>query len=583
MFKRLLISISLALVAMMLIGEVALATWAFIFPTYIMDTSSVARTYYPVLLGYNGQALVDAGKISSNGTNTNMQVGTSNIKYMLSTTNVTAVIPSLPAGATVAADLYTGYSPVQTAFPIITGSGGYVTVADNASIELGNNFTVEQSGYLNTSSGVGKNTANKTAAFRTYISAVNTLSSWFIASVATNMTLAPEGVGSNTTVGILFGAPTHWEATLTNDGDTSYVQGNWGGGYQQDLYATANSGVTFSGNINSVTVYMVCKGNGDFAETALRTNGTTYNGIQTALGVGYLTYSTVYINNPQTGVGWTWAEIDGMEIGVNLWLQVAAPRCTQVYAVVNYYPGYIVSLTPVLSNIYAIKSYSDGAWFMLSLDGDTSWDGIHSNRIATGSANVTDNGNNWLFMQNDVMPYSDNISLSVNGTRQLYLAPLVMLTGATIPDRSGDVQNGTITWGSNANITLSYGGMESYESYTASANITGGFDMPTATMPSTWFAAGENVTALPFYDSFSNVSAQTGQPVQTLYALGIIGVAFGAFVGVVVFTRSALMAYIAMTAIFGVGASMTIIPAWIVFVMIIMGAGIMFLYKQVAY
>jgi hypothetical protein len=188
-------------------------------------------------------------------------------------------------------------------------------------------------------------------------------------------------------------------------------------------------------------------------------------------------------------------------------------------------------------------------------------------------------------MQNDVMPYADNITLSVGGTELLWYGPNVMLAGAVVPDRdTGDgVQNGTITWGSNSGVTLSYGEMESYESYYATANATVGFEMPSASMPSSWFASGGNVTALPFYDAFSAVAAQTGQPVQVMYSLAIIGVAFGSFLGLVVFTRSALIAYIAMVMVFGFGASMTVIPGWIVFVLIIVGLGIMFLYRQVAY
>jgi hypothetical protein len=185
-------------------------------------------------------------------------------------------------------------------------------------------------------------------------------------------------------------------------------------------------------------------------------------------------------------------------------------------------------------------------------------------------------------MQNNVMPYCDNITLSVNGVQQLWLAPNVMLSGATVPDRSLNSHPGTITWGSNSGVTLSYGEMESYESYYATANATVGFEMPSASMPSSWFASGENVSALPFYDAFSAVAAQTGIAVQVLYSFGIIGVAFGSFLGLVVFTRSALIAYIAMVMVFGFGASMTVIPGWIVFALIIVGLGIMYLYRQVA-
>ena len=161
----------------------------------------------------------------------------------------------------------------------------------------------------------------------------------------------------------------------------------------------------------------------------------------------------------------------------------------------------------------------------------------------------------------------------------------VVFSDGHVPRTTGtDGDNpGTINWGSNTGITLSYGEMTSFEDWFATTNITGGFEMTSSPMPATWFAAGGNATALPFYDSFSEVAAQTGKPVQSYYFIAIIGLAFGAFLGIVIFTRSALLAYIAMVIVFAIGSSMTIVPGWIVFVLIISGVGIMYLYKQVAY
>lgn len=155
MFRRFrkFISAFIAVVLVLLISTVALAAYEFKFPTIITDTSGVTRAYYPVLLGYGGQALVNAGKIDANGLDTNMQIGSSSEKYMMSTTQVAAVIPNLPAGGKSTVDLYTGYTgpPATTGFPVIVGDHGYVTTADAAALELTNNFTVDQKGYVDTS------------------------------------------------------------------------------------------------------------------------------------------------------------------------------------------------------------------------------------------------------------------------------------------------------------------------------------------------------------------------------------------------------------------------------------------------
>jgi hypothetical protein len=105
------------------------------YPIIITDTSGSSRTYLPVVLGFGGQNLVNANRISSNGTNTEMQNGGVSAEYMMSTTNVTGVVSLLPSGGKVQLDLYTGYSPLKTSFPIVTGDNGYVTVPDNISLE----------------------------------------------------------------------------------------------------------------------------------------------------------------------------------------------------------------------------------------------------------------------------------------------------------------------------------------------------------------------------------------------------------------------------------------------------------------
>ncbi len=98
---------------------------------------------------------------------------------------------------------------------------------------------------------------------------------------------------------------------------------------------------------------------------------------------------------------------------------------------------------------------------MLSLDGDTSWDGVNSNRVATGGASVSDNANNWILFDNDVCPYVGSYNHSVDSGGGLDLItryePNAIIVGTTLPDREG-TQNGVITWGSNpagVSVTLS--------------------------------------------------------------------------------------------------------------------------------
>jgi len=583
--KRFIWAISVALLSVFLCSIAVYASWVLKFPTNITDTSGSTRTYLPVMLGYGGQTLVDMGKISSNGTNTNMQIGTSNIKYMMATGNVTCVIPNLPATGIVTSDLYTGYSPEQTAFAIITGSGGYVTVTDAPAMEFGGNFSYSISGYFDTSvSAVGSHLLYKNGAFDTYVPSAGNITSVLIGGgVATNLIIYPAG---DDTIGIagVFGSATHWDAVNdpagAPDDAATYVDSGIAA-WRYDYYTTTYTGnIPTNSVINSVIVtYRAYNGGG--VGVGQGGGGVRLGGINTldtrVLPGAWTTYTSAALARPGGG-SWTVTDILSLQIVAGLLSDAISTSFeTQVYITVNYTPPLLVSLAAT-SGTHTITGSGSGVTNLFSLSVDASTDSV-----ALGAATVVNNANNYVVLQSNAVPYADNMTITIGGTQQMWLAPNVMISGTTIPDRSGNAHTGAITWGSNSNISLSYGAMESYVDYIASINATGGYDFPPASLPSTWFASGGNVTALPFYDAFSSVSLQTGQPVQMLYGLGIIGLAFGAFLLLVIFTRSALIGYIAMVMVFGIGASMSVIPMWIVFTLILVGAGIMYLYRQVAY
>jgi hypothetical protein len=174
--KRFYRAVALALLSILLVSSIALAAWTFKFPTIVQDTGGVSRTYYPVDLGYDAATLLSSGKIAANGLNTNMQVGSNNVAYMMDTTRVMAVVPSLGADSMTTVDLYTGYTPNQTSFDIVVGEGGYITTADDDDIELGASFDISLSGYFVTSAAmIGENILYKQDSFRVYVQAAGTI------------------------------------------------------------------------------------------------------------------------------------------------------------------------------------------------------------------------------------------------------------------------------------------------------------------------------------------------------------------------------------------------------------------------
>ncbi len=98
--------------------------------------------------------------------------------------------------------------------------------------------------------------------------------------------------------------------------------------------------------------------------------------------------------------------------------------------------------------LWGVTAYYDGAKLV---EGSTISQTPPIPKTIASVTSVLDNSNNITWNQGNVMPYADNISVSINGTQQLYYAPNSIILVATLPDRSTDVTSnpGIITWGSN--------------------------------------------------------------------------------------------------------------------------------------
>jgi hypothetical protein len=347
-------------------------------------------------------------------------------------------------------------------FPDIAG----MTVPDDASLEVDDNFTITINDiYLNTDNGADENIIRKSEAFRTYIS--DTVSGNVTVSIlATEAARAPNGGGSETYVASLVGAATHWQAMLTNDGDTSFIV-DGGGAYQRDLYSTTNTAVT--GLIESVKITVVAKsiGGGAALKTAVKTNGTVYDGAETATVAAYASYSTTYYNNPQTGNAWTIAEVNAMEIGVSL---KNACRATQVFATVTYESGATVNLTGINSGEYDVTVSANTTHLVLDIGGT-------SNSTALGGASVPDNANDWVFFENDSTMYAGGTTITIDGVDTSAWA---WEYGTTFADSIGsnDATPSFRTAGSTADVILSIASQDSTaEQGEPAVDVSGGWNM----------------------------------------------------------------------------------------------------------
>ncbi len=156
-----------------------------------------------------------------------------------------------------------------------------------------------------------------------------------------SLTLRPSGSGSMANL-IGSGCASNYQCVdeVTADEGTSYV-GRWANTYRTDVYALDNP-ASPTGTISRVTVFCRARTSnmqGDVMPTVY-TGSTEYNGTAQSLTGSYADYSHQWTINPNTGVAWTWSDINGLEAGVRLRGQngVWPAYCTQVWIEVTYGP-----------------------------------------------------------------------------------------------------------------------------------------------------------------------------------------------------------------------------------------------------
>jgi len=107
---------------------------------------------------------------------------------------------------------------------------------------------------------------------------------------------------------------------------------------QEDLYGIPNH-TTEAGTITKVSIFYRTKGEPDSAPEAaayIKTGGSEFQETLHDVAPQWTTYSYDWNINPDTAAAWTWADIDALQIGVQLKNTTGYIYCTQVYATVSY-------------------------------------------------------------------------------------------------------------------------------------------------------------------------------------------------------------------------------------------------------
>ena len=156
---RKLLLLLLSLVLAVVVAAPVLAAGLYSSDITVSDNSSVDRTGVGTLVPYGASQAVSFGYLTANGTDTRMFEGTTPRDYMVASDRLGVLSPELLADQERLYRFETSYSPPND-FGVVVGSGGYVTVAHDASIELGDNFTIEQKGWVDTTPEGGSKTLN---------------------------------------------------------------------------------------------------------------------------------------------------------------------------------------------------------------------------------------------------------------------------------------------------------------------------------------------------------------------------------------------------------------------------------------
>jgi len=144
--------ISLILVLLILPVSVVYAAYSYSVPISVYNNSTTDYSNLPILVSINNSQLYEMGYIDVDGLDTDVQEGATSREFMVESSRLGLFVPSILEGQTRGYNYRLGDTDGQTGFPVITGVGGNVTVSDNASLELGDNFTVEVDGWIDTSS-----------------------------------------------------------------------------------------------------------------------------------------------------------------------------------------------------------------------------------------------------------------------------------------------------------------------------------------------------------------------------------------------------------------------------------------------
>lgn len=626
-----------ALILLFNIIPVMGSSYTVYFPVGITDTTGAARTNIPVLLGFasGGQGFVNGGFITSSGTNTNCQIGTSSIPFTMGTTQVGVVLSTLGAYSTQQVDFYTGYSPAQTSFPMVFGANSSFATSANTAFDIGSSgnytfsgfFNPSSTGYLlnNPNSCTIKGNGSGNASFSIYGSSGTSGTTYPVVATTTN--------GSSATSANV----------LTTNLPSGYIAGDLLIIHVKSVYSgnytiTSPAGWTELWNVQvlpssnrhrDVTCYKVAAGTegssvsfqtssnvSSWAYSSLRIQTGTYSGVPVAgvvatgsasapnppaLTSGFGAVDTLWLacggttdNGTTYSTGFTLLSYNGTGSGdtgswsfvsyknevsasnnPDAWGTSCAGWAVDTIAIRGY--GVIASVnSPVISAAsHVIQCYISGGNIGIKIDSDAATTTAFAGSIPASTSSMT-----WISA--NIFCCANYITVYKGAAQSVLYQPTTMISGTSLPDSVGG-QTGTITWGTNSGITLSYGEPVSYSPTSSNTSLQGGtFVPPTMTIGTQWYGTG-NMSGGTFWSIFTSMGQAGGLGTDGKTILMFVAIGIAMILGMIVFrsSGSVLISTIFIIGILYFFSSMSVIPFAMVFIILIISAGIMYLVRLI--
>ncbi|KKM01133.1 hypothetical protein LCGC14_1797480, partial [marine sediment metagenome] len=224
--------------------------------------------------------------------------------------------------------------------------------------------------------------------------------------------------------------------------------------------ATGAGGPDYDSIIDQVRIYFRARGTngGDtyYATPYLRMNSVEIQGTTVNPGITYTSYNEV-LTRPGGG-SWVAGDLVDLQIGVGLrTTNTTDLRVTQVFADITYTEA----------------SDEDGVTYVLAagehrirLTRTAGTLELFTDEVSRGTdatvPDPVDNANALVVGHSGPARYTDFAKVTIDASQRLWHEPITMILSDTVPDRSGNSNDGNIIWGSNpSGVTVTLEGIVS--------------------------------------------------------------------------------------------------------------------------